>query len=165
LTSVVALFAIAGGQIYPFLDPIGGCLVSLLIIKVGLESGRAACQEIVDRGLDPELLGCVRTAAEEAATAGVSGVKVGDVRGTKSGTYYIVDVEVEMPSLGTIEEFDEIKSMVVKGVREKVENVKIVRVFVTSAPEGEQTKSGDQDMKEGDDIGAETGKEDKKSSS
>src|SRR5271170_1503016 len=101
------MIAIAGGQIYPFLDPVGGCLVSLLIIRVGFQSGKSACQEIVDRGLEPEVLDEIRTGAtnglHEARKAllpvgvGGAGMEVGEVKGTKSGAYFIVDVEVEGP--------------------------------------------------------------------
>jgi divalent metal cation (Fe/Co/Zn/Cd) transporter len=137
LTSIVALVAIAGGQIYPFLDPVGGCFVSLLIIRVGYQSGKAACQEIVDRGIDQEILdqvkeGAVRDFKEEE-------IKVSDVRGTKSGTYYIVDVEVECDGTTTVDEFDDIKEKVMDGVKSQSKNVKIVRVFV-KARSTENTK-------------------------
>ena len=126
----------------------GGCLVSLLIIKVGFQSGKAACQEIVDRGLEPEVLNLVREGAEMGLLQGqkpVSGGDVGlgsalqggkgrvsDVRGTKSGAYYIVDVEVEVPGGTTVETFEGIKDEVTAGVMSSVKNVKIVRVFVKS---------------------------------
>jgi len=142
LTSLVALAAIAAGQFYPFLDPVGGCLVSLLIIKVGYQSGRAACQEIVDRGLEPEILLSVREAATHAVLdvaktqLGEKGVKgegvvvVGGVAGTKSGAYYIVDVELEGPGGMTVDAFERVKLGVVEGVKADVKGVKIVRVFI-----------------------------------
>jgi divalent metal cation (Fe/Co/Zn/Cd) transporter len=139
LTSLVALAAIAAGQIYPFLDPVGGCLVSLLIIRVGYQSGRGACQEIVDRGLEPEIIEDLRHGAENGLlNAGkeaigevdVSGAVLGKVIGTKSGAYYIVDVDVEGPKGMTIEAFERIQKGVVEGVQRGVKAAKIVRVFV-----------------------------------
>ena len=135
MTSIVALVAIAGGQIYPFLDPVGGCLVSLLIIKVGYQSGKAACQEIVDKGLDSERLDSVRTGAETGLHQGLKesgekGIAVGAVRGTKSGAYYIVDVEIEGPGNMTLNSFENLKAEIVEGVKDKAKNVKIVRVFI-----------------------------------
>jgi len=138
LTSLVALVAIAGGQIYPFLDPVGGCLVSLLIIRVGYQSGKAACQEIVDRGVDQEITDMVKEAALKALDEKDEGVKITNVRGTKSGTYYIVDVEVECDGNTTIDEFEGIKSKVIDGVKKNAKNVKIVRVFVKPAEEGKK---------------------------
>lgn len=134
MTSVVALAAIAGGQIYPFLDPVGGCLVSLLIIRVGYQSGKAACQEIVDRGLDQDVLDTIKTGAE-TGLGEKSDISVCDVKGTKSGTYYIVDVEVEAPGTLTVDKFDEIKKTVTEGVKKESKNVKIVRVFVKARKE------------------------------
>ena len=134
MTSVVALAAIAGGQIYPFLDPVGGCLVSLLIIRVGYQSGKAACQEIVDRGLDQDVLDTIKNGAQ-TGLGETSDISVSDVKGTKSGTYYIVDVEVEAPGTLTVDKFDEIKKDVTEGVKKESKNVKIVRVFVKARKE------------------------------
>jgi divalent metal cation (Fe/Co/Zn/Cd) transporter len=136
LTSIVALLAIAGGQIYPFLDPVGGCLVSVLIIKVGYQAGKAACQEIVDRGLEPEVLAIVRGGADTGLTQALKtikvdaegGVRVVDVRGTKSGAYYIVDVDVEGTADLTWDVFEVVRDAVEEGVKERVPSVKIVRV-------------------------------------
>jgi len=135
LTSIVALVAIAGGQIYPFLDPVGGCLVSLLIIKVGYQSGKAACQEIVDRGLDADVLGDIRSGAQAGLTQALktlppteTGTLLSNVRGTKSGAYYIVDVEVEGAGNLTWDAFEIVRDGVEEGVKESMPSVKIVRV-------------------------------------
>jgi divalent metal cation (Fe/Co/Zn/Cd) transporter len=133
----VALLAIAGGQIYPFMDPVGGCLVSLLIIRVGFQSGRAACQEIVDRGLEPEVLDLVKEGAQRGLVQGLKeslntdrqGIILGSIKGTKSGAYYIVDVEIEGPGNMTLDSFERLKGGVVESVKEDVKGVKIVRVF------------------------------------
>jgi len=152
LTSVVALVAIAGGQIYPFLDPVGGCLVSALIVRVGYQSGRSACQEIVDRGLDTAVLTDVKAGAEKGLQQGLKelipsdilatecsadgGVVVGSVKGTKSGAYYIVDVEIEAPGNMTVNTFEALKDSVKEGVKHDVKNVKIVRVFIKTRVHG-----------------------------
>jgi divalent metal cation (Fe/Co/Zn/Cd) transporter len=147
MTSLVALVAIAAGQFYPFLDPVGGCLVSLLIIKAGFQSGKSACQEIVDRGLEPEILSSVRVGAQNGVmqaskTLGSNvAVVVGDVNGTKSGTYYIVDVQVQGSRDMTVEMFERVKEEVVQGVKADNKNVKIVRVFITSNGDKPETVS------------------------
>jgi len=144
------MIAIAGGQIYPFLDPVGGCLVSLLIIRVGFQSGKSACQEIVDRGLDPDVLDEIRTGATTglheaqkavlpAVVAG-GGVAVRDVKGTKSGAYYIVDVDVEGPGDVTMDVFERVREGVVEGVRREVKSVKIVRVHYKTREDGTDGK-------------------------
>jgi len=143
LTSVVALAAIAGGQIYPFLDPVGGCLVSLLIIRVGFQSGKAACQEIVDRGLDQDVLDVIKRGAKKNLT---EGIEVTDVKGTKSGTYYIVDVEVECDATTTVEDFEDIKIQVTDGVKGESKNVKIVRVFVKARSKENKDTEAEKDV-------------------
>lgn len=56
------------------------------------------------------------------------GVIVGSVKGTKSGAYYIVDVEVEGPANLTLGNFERIKDEIITQVKERVHGVKIVRV-------------------------------------
>lgn len=150
LTSIVALVAIAGGQIYPFLDPVGGCLVSLLIIKVGYQSGKAACQEIVDRGLDAEVLGEVKEGAEKGLVQGLKmlagtkdgeKVQVGEVTGTKSGAYYIVDVEVVGNGGLSWDTFEIVRDAVEEGVKEEVPSVKIARVVLKTRKQGVHGKA------------------------
>ena len=141
---------------------------------MGYQSGKAACQEIVDRGLEPEVLDSVKEGAERGlmqwrkpggrelrssaatgmakgvsagiedsgsgetsgsgaiASGGIEGITVSDVRGTKSGAYYIVDVEVSVPGEMTVDTFHGIKKEVTEGVMEEVKSAKIVRVFVKS---------------------------------
>ena len=139
------MIAIAGGQIYPFLDPVGGCLVSLLIIRVGFQSGKSACQEIVDRGLDPETLQEIRLGAENGLHEGLKsvlpdvvsgGMSVGSVKGTKSGAYYIVDVEVEGSGDVRLETFERVGEEVREGVRAEVKSAKIVRVHFKTRKDG-----------------------------
>lgn len=55
-------------------------------------------------------------------------MEVRGVKGTKSGAYYIVDVEVEGPGEVTMEGFERVREGVVGGVRGEVKSVKIVRV-------------------------------------
>ena len=138
------MVAIAGGQIYPFLDPVGGCLVSLLIIRVGFQSGKSACQEIVDRGLEPEVLAEIREGADRGLHEGIKavlpavqgGMLVGSVKGTKSGAYYIVDVEVEGPGDVTLGTYEKVRDGVMEGVKAEVKSVKIVRVVFKTRKDG-----------------------------
>ena len=135
------MIAIAGGQIYPFLDPVGGCLVSLLIIRVGFQSGKSACQEIVDRGLDPETLADIRSGAEKGLHEGVKevlsgGMEITSVKGTKSGAYYIVDVEVEGPGDVKLETCEKVRECVRGGVKGEVKSAKIVRVHFKTRKDG-----------------------------
>ncbi|ANZ77739.1 BA75_05237T0 [Komagataella pastoris] len=55
LTSIVALVTISGGyflNIY-WLDPVGGLLVSMLVIKVGLAGTFQAFKELIDKAVSP----------------------------------------------------------------------------------------------------------------
>jgi len=107
---------------------------------VGYQSGQAACQEIVDRGLEPEILDSVKQGAEKGLVqslkeSGEKGLTIGGVKGTKSGAYYIVDVEVEGPGNFTLRGFEAIRCGVEEGVKEEVKGVKIVRLSIRTRKE------------------------------
>ena len=60
---------------------------------------------------------------------------IGGVKGTKSGAYYIVDVEVEGPGTFTLSGFEKIRDGVEGGVKEEVKGVKIVRLSIRTRKE------------------------------
>jgi divalent metal cation (Fe/Co/Zn/Cd) transporter len=76
------------------------------------------------------VLDVAKTQLGEKGVKGEGVVVVGGVAGTKSGAYYIVDVELEGPGGMTVDDFERVKLGVVEGVKGDVKGVKIVRVFI-----------------------------------
>ena len=146
LTSLVALVAIGGAHIFEgagWLDPVGGGLVSLLVIQAGFGNTRQAIYELVDIGVDEEVKSSVQKAATRAITESDEIVKVGNnlvevanVQGIKAGQNYLMDIELAVPGNLTVDQTRQIEEIVRAKVGAKVRGCRRVRVkFVAKEQE------------------------------
>jgi divalent metal cation (Fe/Co/Zn/Cd) transporter len=143
LTGIVALCAILGANLLKdatWLDPVGGLLISLLVIRAGLGNTLSALYELADRSIDAEVRESVtkqvgKGLAEMADNLGGE-VELRDVTGVKSGQNYLVDLELGVPAEWTVEQVRVVEETVRTRVGAKVRGVRRVRVrFVPrSAP-------------------------------
>ena len=102
LTSIVALCAIGGSHLLKnatWLDPVGGLLVSVMVVNAGLRNTRVALLELSDVGLDHEVKSAVQGTLGNAGIEGIKGVS-----GVKSGQNYLIEVTVEVDPLTTVSE-------------------------------------------------------------
>lgn len=117
LTGIVTLFAILGANFLhnaAWLDPVGGLLISLLVIKAGWGNTISALYELADKSIDEEVSASVRNAAEKSFSEmklnDSMQVELRDVTGVKSGQNYLVDMEVAVPrnwNVGDVRELEE----------------------------------------------------------
>ena len=141
LTSVVALVAIGGSHFLPdasWLDPTGGLIVSLMVIRAGWTNTRAALLELADVGIDEEIRDTVRKAATKAISAhNADGDKtslesdeivVRSVQGIKAGQNYLVEVELAVPGSLTVNEIRRVEDAVRERVGSRVRGVRRVKV-------------------------------------
>ena len=134
LTSIVALIAIAGSHFFTgttWLDPVGGLIVSTMVIKAGWANTGRALLELADVGIDGEMKKSVRKAAGAAIqqkASDVANAKVLDVQGVKAGQNYLVDVELSVPSAWTVRQTRDIEEVVRESVGAKVRGVRRVKV-------------------------------------
>jgi len=149
LTSAVALVAIGGSHVLSgasWLDPTGGLLVSLMVIRAGWTNTRAALLELADVGIDEEFKGSVRKAATKALSAeDAFGAKffpksdmiaLRNVQGIKAGQNYLVEVELAVPGSWTVDETRKVEDAVREWVGSKVRGVRRVKVrFVANSNE------------------------------
>lgn len=139
LTSIVALVAIGGSHIFTgttWLDPVGGLIVSMMVIKAGWGNTGAALLELADVGVDDE----IRTSVRQAATQALDKVnldanakdgdlaRVRDVQGVKAGQNYLIDVELVVPGSWTIQEARCTEDLVREKVGSTVRGVRRVKV-------------------------------------
>ncbi|KLU84228.1 mitochondrial metal transporter 2 [Magnaporthiopsis poae ATCC 64411] len=146
LTGIVTLLVVLGANFWhsaQWLDPTGGLLISLLVIRAGFGNTIAALQELADRSIDEEIKQSVRKQTIKAVDALEEGlvmtadrrreVELREVSGVKSGQNYLVDLELSVPGRWTVEECRAVEDAVRTRVGGKVRGVRRVRVrFVQS---------------------------------
>ncbi|RYP07308.1 hypothetical protein DL764_002623 [Monosporascus ibericus] len=133
LTGIVTLAVILGAnfmQNAAWLDPVGGLLISLMVVKAGAENTISALFELADRTIDDEVKGSIRKQAQKVFTDITEGheMELRDVSGVKSGQNYLVDLEMAVPSTWTLEDVKDVEDRVRTRVGAKVRGVRRVRV-------------------------------------
>lgn len=133
LTSIVALVTIAGAHVISnaaWLDPVGGLIISLMVIQAGYGNTKTALFELADTTVGPEIKSSVRKAALKALTGhtGEQNIEIRDVEGIKSGQNYLMEVEIAAPRSWSIERTREVEEAIRAGVGSRVRGVRRVRV-------------------------------------
>ncbi|RYP79173.1 hypothetical protein DL771_000151 [Monosporascus sp. 5C6A] len=133
LTGIVTLAVILGAnfmQNAAWLDPVGGLLISLMVVKAGAENTISALFELADRAIDDEVKGSIRKQAQKVFADITEGheIELRDVSGVKSGQNYLVDLEMAVPSSWTLQDVKEVEDRVRTRVGAKVRGVRRVRV-------------------------------------
>lgn len=133
LTGIVTLFAILGANFLheaAWLDPVGGFLISLLVIKAGWGNTVSALYELADKGIDSEVKASVTRAVKKSFVNLKEGsqVELREVEGVKSGQNYLVDLQLAVPSTWTVEDVREVEEGVREMVGSKVRGVRRVKV-------------------------------------
>jgi divalent metal cation (Fe/Co/Zn/Cd) transporter len=146
LTSIVALFTIGGSYLFQdatWLDPVGGLLISLMVIKAGWGNTVTSLLELADTTVDDDIKTTVQNAATKALKALEDGeqVIVRDVQGMKSGQNYLMDIELAVPGAWAITRSRVVEEAVRKTVGEKVRGVKRVKIRFIPAEQEELTFS------------------------
>ncbi|KAL4917991.1 cation efflux family-domain-containing protein [Aspergillus aurantiobrunneus] len=133
LTSIVALFTIGGTYLFQdasWLDPVGGLLISLMVIKAGWGNTRTSLLELADTTVDDEIKTAVQKAAAKALSTANDGgaVKIRDVQGMKSGQNYLMDVELAVPGVWSVQRTREVEERVRATIGSSLRGVKRVKV-------------------------------------
>lgn len=144
LTGIVTLFAILGANFLheaAWLDPVGGFLISLLVIKAGWGNTVSALYELADKGIDTEIKASVTRAAKKSFVNLPEGneVELREVEGVKSGQNYLVDLQLAVPKSWTVEDVREVEEAVREAVGSKVRGVR--RVKIRFVPKDDTTTS------------------------
>ena len=138
LTSIVALIAIGGAHVFnnaAWLDPVGGLIVSLMVIQAGYGNTRQAIYELVDVGVDEEIKISVQRAATKAlaefngASRSESGtVEILGLQGIKAGQNYLMDIELAVPGSWTVDQIRIVENTVRETVGATVRGARRIRV-------------------------------------
>ena len=140
LTSIVALVAIGGAHILQgatWLDPVGGFLVSLMVIQAGWGNSRSAVVELCDASIDDEAKVSIKRSATRALEElGDERYTVRNVEGVKAGQNFLVDIEVAAPGGVSLTQLSSVEASIRERVGSKVRGVRRVKVkFVPAESE------------------------------
>ena len=129
LTSIVALLAIGGSHLIKgatWLDPVGGLLVSLMVIQAGFGNTVSAIYELCDKGIDDEVKTAIKRAADKALA--ISEAVVREVQGVKAGQNYLLDIELAVPKSWNLEQMKVAEDAVRQRVGAKVRGARRIRI-------------------------------------
>lgn len=156
LTSIVALATIGGAHVFTdasWLDPVGGLIISAMVIRAGWNNTKTALLELADVTVDDEIKGLVKKAATRALKGdqakGIEPVEFGnetevrDIQGVKSGQNYLMDIELGVPKEFTLQQMEIIERAVRERAGSKVRGVRRVRVKFVQAQDTQSTLAGD----------------------
>lgn len=137
LTGIVTLVAIIGAntiQNAAWLDPVGGLLISLMVINAGYSNTQSALYELIDQTIDSEVKGNVRKQAMQALGNVSEGheAEVRDISGVKSGQNYLIDLEMAVPGAWTVDDLREVENAVRTQVGAKVRGARRIRIRFSS---------------------------------
>lgn len=136
LTAVVALATICASHFLTnaaWLDPVGGLIISGMIVQAGYGNTKAALLELADVSIDDEMKHKIESAASQAlGDLKLPTESAPQVQGIKSGQNYLIEVAVTVPPTWTLEQMTEAE----KNMREKVssaaQGIKRVSIRFTS---------------------------------
>ncbi|KJZ77044.1 hypothetical protein HIM_03365 [Hirsutella minnesotensis 3608] len=137
LTGIVTLGVILGANVLEhaaWLDPVGGLLISIMVVNAGLQNTKSALYELADQSIDKEMKSSLRKQAYRALANVVDGheAELGEVSGVKSGQNYLIDLEMMVPGAWTVERVRQLEEEVRTQVGSKVRGVRRVRVRFVS---------------------------------
>ncbi|KAH0386621.1 hypothetical protein KCU92_g2472, partial [Aureobasidium melanogenum] len=137
LTAVVALATITASHFLTnatWLDPVGGLIISGMIVQAGYGNTKAALLELADVSIEDDMKHNIESAASQAlGDLKLPTESAPQVQGIKSGQNYLIEVAVTVPSTWTLEQMTEAEN----GIREKVssaaQGIKRVSIRFTSS--------------------------------
>lgn len=138
VTSLAVLFAAGGVWLgYPLADPLVGLGITVVILGIVWQAGRAVVARVLD-GIEPSLLGTVEHAAHH-----VDGVRdIGEVRARWSGHRLLVEVNVAVDPALTATAAHEVAKEVRHQVLHQVAHVSHVIVHIDPATEAGERHHG-----------------------
>lgn len=141
LTGLVTLFAILGANFLhdaTWLDPVGGFIISLLVIKGGCGNTLSALNELADKSIEEE----VKTSIKDNVIKTLEEIRHGsyvelqDIEGLKSGQNYLISLQLAVPPTWSVQTMAEIEKELREALGSKVQGVRRVQIrFVSKESE------------------------------
>lgn len=133
LTGFIALFAVLGSNFLAnaaWLDPVGGALISLMVIKTGFSNTVSAMFELADKSIDENVRHSVRKAAMAVLKHNFKDcqIEIREVTGIKSGQNYLLDLELAVPGEWTITDCIEVENALRSKIEKTMHGTQRIRI-------------------------------------
>ena len=127
LSSIGSLIGVAGAMLgLKILDPVMGCVIGVVIIKVSYDIVKESVDKMVDKACDDDTVGALKKEVEK-----VSGVKELDMIKTRMfGTKIYVEIEISVDGNMILKDAHDIAEQVHDNIEKNFENVKHCTVHV-----------------------------------
>ncbi|KAF2157738.1 hypothetical protein K461DRAFT_264599 [Myriangium duriaei CBS 260.36] len=135
LTAFVALLTISASHFMKgaqWLDPVGGLVISGMIVQAGWQNTKAALLELADVAIEDD----IREQAETATTRALEATDaiLSAVQGVKSGQNYLLEVAVAIPETSTLKDQKVLEEQIRSAVATDIKGAKRVAVrFIPSS--------------------------------
>lgn len=118
LSSIAALIGVAGARLgSPWMDPAAAAVVCVFIVKVGIDLGWNATQELIDASVDEDLIDKLKKTV--LSVRGIAGCH--NLKARRLGKDILVDVDIEVdPELNVVQGHDlsrQVRLALLKGVK------------------------------------------------
>jgi cation diffusion facilitator family transporter len=147
LTAFVALLTITASHFLTnaqWLDPVGGLIISGMIMQAGWQNTKTALFELSDVSFGNEIKEKIQKAAVLALKDEVdSAAVIKGVQGVKSGQNILVEVEVGVPGNWQVSKTEEVENLIREQIAAKVRGVRRVVVRFSSAEKEDTPFAGD----------------------
>ena len=127
LSSIGSLIGVAGAMLgLKILDPVMGCVIGVVIIKVSYDIAKGSVDKMVDKACDDDTVDALKKEVEK-----VSGVKELDIIKTRMfGTKIYVEIEISVDGNMILKDAHDIAEQVHDNIEKDFENVKHCTVHV-----------------------------------
>lgn len=146
LTAFVALATILASHFVKnaaWLDPIGGLIISGMIVQAGYGNTKAALLELADVSVDEDVLAETKAAALKGLheCEGSFTAEQVLIQGIKSGQNYLLEVALSVPATWTLQQTKTVEDKVRQAIADNIKGVKRVTINFATLEDGEDAFS------------------------
>lgn len=133
-SSAVALVAIVGSYAgMPVLDPLGGIVVSGMLVKSSVGLLGSSMKELMDKGITLEQLDSITNAIIKVKDEELDLVNFHSVRGRKQGPFNHVDLVLQLSPTISMEKAYQIEELVRSSVKNNCDNIQDILIYLEDA--------------------------------
>lgn len=124
--SLVFLGILAHIVEFPQLEGLVGLMISVLIIKTGIEFGRTSLLTLLDAIDDPDMIEQMRSVVSKFPEV----QEVSNIRIRRSGPYYFADIEIQMHATETVKSLAHVTHQLESSLKEKISQLDSIMISV-----------------------------------